>query len=462
MSSVILVPFNGPGTGVADLSWGQREIWSAMRAQESSLAGGSVAPMPDGKGLDYAASLLSYLMGRYPSFRTRLRFEPDGTIRQVLSDRGEVPMHIVDAPDDADPARFAEAVRVEYVDRIFDYADEWPIRMAVVRQHGQPTHLVAVHCHLALDGGGFQAIATSLLSYDETANVSVDDADPAQEPLDQVRWQQGPAGLRHHAMVERHWRKLLARVASNRFGHTDDERQPRHWRVTGRSAAAHVAMRAIAARVGQADTSPVLMAAIAVALAQVTGISPTVLKVIVNNRFRPGLAMTASPVAQSALCAIDVAGATFDETVDRAWRSLMSAYLNAYYDPDRMADAIAEIGRERGMPMDLDCYFNDRRDQSSRELTGSVPTEDELRSAARLGPLTWGPHSDAPSPRFYVHVIDVPDAIELLVFADTRYVPPADLGAFFGRFEEVLVESAFDPTVRTGVPAAEPAQAGRP
>ena len=56
MSSVILVPFHGPGTGVGDLSWGQREIWSAMQAQESSLAGGSVAPMPDGKGLDYAAA----------------------------------------------------------------------------------------------------------------------------------------------------------------------------------------------------------------------------------------------------------------------------------------------------------------------------------------------------------------------------------------------------------------------
>jgi condensation domain-containing protein len=452
MSSVISVPFHGAGAGVADLSWGQQEIWSAMRAQESSLAGGSVAVFPEGKGLDYAVSLLAYLMGRYPSFRTRLRFEPDGTVRQVLSDHGVARLHIVDAPDDADPAQFAEGVRKEYVDRIFDYVNEWPIRMAVIRHRGEPTHIVAVHCHLALDGGGFQAMAASVLGYDETTGAPADDDESTQDPLDQVRWQQGPAGQRHQAMVARHWRKLLSRIPTNRFGHTDDERQPRYWRVTGSSPAACQAARAIAWRAKQPDTSPVLMAAVAVALAQVTGISPAVLKVMVNNRFRPGLARTASPVAQSALCAIDVGGLTFHRAVDGARGSLMGAYFNAYYDPAGIAEVIAEIGRERGEPMDLDCYFNDRRDKSSREFCGPAPTVAQLRAAPRMGPLTWGPHSDAPSPRFYVHVIDVPDTVELLVFADTRYLPPGDLVAFFDRFEEVLVETAFDPTTGTGIP----------
>src|SRR6266568_6410424 len=371
MSSEILVPFHGPGAGVAELSWGQREIWTAMRAQESSLSGGSMAPLPEGKGLDYAASLLSYLMGRYPSFRTRLRFEPDGTVRQVLSDQGEIPLHVVDAPDDADPARVAETVRERYVATVFDYEHEWPIRMAVIRHHGAATHLVAVHCHLAMDGGGFQAVAADLGSFDDY-QVRTDD-EPVQNPIDQVRWQQGPAGRRHRAMVVRHWRKLLARVSTNRFAHTDDERRPRYWRVTGNSPAAHLAMRAIAGQVGRPDTSPILMTAAAVALARVTGISPSVLKVLVSNRFRPGMATTASPIAQSGLCAIDVGGDTFAEVVDRTSRSLMSAYLNAYYDPTEMDEVIAELGRERGAPIDLDCFFNDRRDQAGREYAGTPP-----------------------------------------------------------------------------------------
>jgi hypothetical protein len=222
-------------------------------------------------------------------------------------------------------------------------------------------------------------------------------------------------------------------------------------------------MRAIAHRLGQADTSPVLMAAVAVALAQVTGVDPTVLRVIVNNRFRPGLADTVSPIAQSAPCAIEVAGRTFDEAVEKAWRSLMSAYLNAYYDPHRMADLIAEIGRERGAEIDLDCFFNDRRDQDRREYAGPAPTPAELNAALGRTTLDWGPHSDAPFTRFYVHVLDTPDTIELMTFADTRYLPPGDMAAFLARFEEILVEAAFNPTAPTGIPTGDPAPAvGRP
>lgn len=463
MSAVILVPFHGTGAGEADLSWGQREIWAAMCAQESSLSGGSADPLPEGRTVDYAVSLLSFIMGRYPSYRTRLRFASNGTVRQVLSDHGEIPLHVVDVPDDVEPAAAAETLRSDWVRQKFDYENEWPIRMGVIRHRGVLTHSVAVHCHLAMDGGGIQNVLEDLVAYHGSGGAAADgDTGPApdqQESLDQVRWQQSPAGERHHAMVVRHWRKLLSHVSSDRFVPTDDERAPRYWRVAGRSAAARVATHAISNRVGRGDTSPVLMAATAVALARVTGVNPTVLQVVVNNRFRPGLAATAGPVAQSGLCAIDVAGVTFDGAVDRAWRSLMSAYLNAYYDPDRMAAAIDELGRERGAPIDLDCFFNDHRGPSEREYTGGPPPQAALDAAARMT-TTWGPHSELPVPRFYVHVFDAPDAIELLVHADTRYVPPDDLSAFLNRFEEVLVDSAFDSTVLTGVSTAE-AVAGR-
>jgi hypothetical protein len=406
--------------------------------------------MGEGQGIDYAVALLGHLMSRFPSFRTRLRFAADGSVVQVLADQGEARLQIVDAPDDADPEQVAWAVRDEYVTTVFDYVNEWPIRMAVVRHRGVPTHLVAVHCHLALDAGGFRTVAADLARFPD---VDTADQEPAHDPLEQVRWQQGAAGQRQHATVARHWRRLLNKVATERFGHTDDERQPRHWRVTGNLPAAHVAMRAIAHRLGQPDTSPVLMAAVAMALSQVTGVDPTVLQVIVNNRFRADLATTASPVAQSALCAINVADRTFDEVVDRAWRSLMSAYLNAYYDPAGMADAVAEVGRERGVEIDLDCFFNDRRDEARREYTGPAPTRAELLAAQGKTTFNWGPHSDAPFTRFYVHIVDAPDTVELMTFADTRYLPPDHLSAFLARFEEILVDAAFDPAASTGVPA---------
>jgi hypothetical protein len=454
MSSVILVPFRGQGAGVADLTWGQSEIWAAMRAQESSLAGGSVAPMVGGQDIDYAVSLLSHLMGRYPSFRTRLRFAPDGTVAQILADQGKAPLHIIDAPDNEDPEQFAQTVRNDYVHTVFDYANEWPIRMAVIRHRGLPAYLVAVHCHLAMDGGGFQAVAEDLARFEAGESMADQDDAATQDPLAQVGWQQSPAGRRQHNTVARHWRRLLNKVPTNRFAHTDDERRPRHWRVTADMPAAHVAMRAIAHRTGQADTSPVLMAAVAVALSQITGVDPTVLRVMVSNRFRPGLTNTVSPIAQSALCTIETTNRTFDEAVEKAWRSLMSAYLNAYYDPRQMAELIAEIGRERGAEIDLDCFFNDRRDSDRREYTGQAPTRAELDAAQGRTTLEWGPHSDAPFTRFYVHVLDTPNTIELMMFADTRYLPPDDMAALLARFEEILVTAAVNPATPTDTPTA--------
>jgi hypothetical protein len=455
MSSVILVPFRGPGAGVSDLSWGQQEIWTAMQAQESSLAGGSVAPMADGQDIDYAVSLLGYLMSRYPSFRTRLRFAANGKVEQVLSDHGEAQLHIVDAADAEDPEKIAWTVRDGYVKTVFDYVNEWPIRMAVIRHRGLPAYLVAVHCHLALDAGGFRTVAMALAKFPDVDLADEDSV--AHDALEQVRWQQSEAGQRQHASVARHWRRLLSKVATDRFGPPVDEQSPRHWRVTSDSPAAHVAMRAIAERLGQPDTSPILIAAVAMALAQVTGKDPSVMQVIVNNRFRADLATTVSPVAQSALCAINVEGRTFDGVVERAWRSLMSAYLNAYYDPHKMDELITEMGRERGAEIDLDCFFNDRRDQPRREYTGPPPVEAELAAAQGKTTVNWGPHSDAPAPRFYIHVLDTPNTIELITFADTRYLSPGDIAKFLSQFETLLVEAAFSSTAPTLAPAT-----GRP
>jgi hypothetical protein len=43
----IIVPFSGEGSGVEELSWGQQEIWSAMRAQHSWLPIGAAQPLPE-------------------------------------------------------------------------------------------------------------------------------------------------------------------------------------------------------------------------------------------------------------------------------------------------------------------------------------------------------------------------------------------------------------------------------
>jgi non-ribosomal peptide synthetase component F len=113
------------------------------------------------------------------------------------------------------------------------------------------------------------------------------------------------------------------------------------------SPATWAALRTLAAR-HQVSTSTVLLAGYAVALAKATGRNPSVVQVLVGNRFRPGLTESVSTLSQAGLCVIDVAGIGFGEVIKRAWQASTNAYKHAYYDSIRRDELIESLGRERG------------------------------------------------------------------------------------------------------------------
>ena len=446
VTSTVMVPFHGTGAGVADLSWGQAEIWSAMVAQQSSLHLGGLAPLPVPKRLDEIVAGLGWMFSRHQSLRTRLRFQPGGGVLQVVADRGEAPLQVVDVGGESDPGRIAADVEAEFRRTDFDYEREWPVRLAVLRQRGVATQLVAVYCHIALDLAGMVALFRNglfaLLFTDTGAEVP--DV-TALDPLAQVAWQQGPAGQRHNKAVQRYWRRQLATVPASRFGVATDEQRPRHWQVTLRSPAVYLALASIAARTST-DSSMILLAAAATALVQTTGCDPAVFQIAVNNRFRPGLADSVSAVAQSALCVIDVAGAGFGDVLERTARNAMKAYLNAYFDRAEMEAMIEALGNERGEKIELTCFFNDRRDPDDRQPDRAPATPEQLAAARTETEISWGPHSDKPFEPLFVHVnATASDSVEILLQADTRCFPPDHIRAFLRHFEDVLVTAAFDP-----------------
>jgi len=134
----------------------------------------------------------------------------------------------------------------------------------------------------------------------------------------------------------------------------------------------------------------------------------------------------------------------------------MSAYLNAYYDPHKMDELIAEMGRERGAEIDLDCFFNDRRDQPPARVHRPAPIEAELTAAQgknhlELGPTLGraGPALLHPRPGHARH--NRADHLR-----DTRYLSPGDIAKFLIQFETLLVEAAFSATAPTLAPATGP------
>jgi len=427
------VAFEGEGSGTAELSWGQRDIWLTMQRQTSWLPMGGWKRLPAGTTVADVAEELRYLLGRFQTMRTRLRFDADGRPVQVVADHGVILLDVVEGGD-GDLDQLAEAVKDRYQDTDYDYATEWPVRMGVIRHAGVLTHMVVIMCHLVADGLGALVMLREVEARPGTP-VS------GMQPLEQARWQASPAGVRQHGAALRYWEKVLRSVPPRRFPGSTDKRQPRHWRGDFTSPALLLATHALTDRTG-ADPSHVLLTVFALAMARVTGISPVVTRPMVSNRFRPGLSDVVCMVAQYGLCALDVAGISFDEALDRVRSATMTAYKYAYYDPADMAALIARICAERGPGFDLGAYFNDRRTGTRQGFTGPVPTGEQITEALQHNVFRWTIAQDDPFERLIVHIDDVPGAIHLVVFMDTHVVSPADGEALLRCMEEVAARAA--------------------
>ncbi|MFI0896599.1 condensation domain-containing protein [Streptomyces sp. NPDC020983] len=442
----VAVAFEGLPAGVEELTWGQASLWEAMTRHGSWMPLGGVKRLEAGVLVRDVAEELRYLVTRYPSMRTRLRRGPGPAPRQELFGSGTVFLEIHDAGDGEDPDGTAAAVEAHYRHAPFDFAADWPVRMAVVRRNGELTHMVVVMCHLVTDGAGARVMLR------EVAARTATPPDGMQQ-LEQARWQRSAAGRRQDDRALRYHEKLLAAVTPHRIPGPADPRSPRYWSAELRSRALRPAAAALAERTG-ATASTVLLALHAAVLARVTGANPVPVRPLVGNRFRPGLADVVCMLTQPGLCVLDVADTTVGEAVARTQRAVTGAYKYGYYDPRRLADLIDRVSRERGPDFSVSCVVNDRRDPSAAGAAAAPPTGEEMRAARESSTFGWTGRTDRPSERMFLTVEDAPEGIVLGFGADTHHFPPALFEPLLRGIEDLAVEAALDPTAPTGAAGA--------
>jgi hypothetical protein len=439
----VIVRFEGDGSGIEELSWGQREIWSIIRYTGDPLPLGGVRALPPGQTAADVAAGLSFIMSRHQSLRTTLRLGPDGQARQVVHASGEITLEVVEAGD-RDPGEVAAAVAAGYKARAFDYENDWPLRMAVITHRGAATHVAEMICHIALDASGLAVLDDDFDHRGERAGPVT-----AMQPMEQARRQRGPGARRAHEASMRYVEHVAASVPDRQFTESADPRRPRYWQLTCESSAGYRAMRMLAARLGL-STSPVLLAAFAVAFTSVSACAErAAFHLVVNNRFRPGLAASVSPVMGTCPCVIEVAGMPFGDVARQAWRAALGAYKHAYYDPAACGEVWQRIAAQRGSEPDWSVVFNDRR-VLSRELADAIPGDDgdppgglpPLRDELGRTALTWGERNDLPQDKVALSICDRPGTLCCELRADTRFVSPADMAGLLRRIEAVLVDAA--------------------
>jgi hypothetical protein len=430
----ITVQFDGDGDGTSELAWGQRENYAAIVRQNTWIPLGGVRPLPCGTTIEDITGELRYIMSRYQPMRTRLRFEPSGHVTQVVSRSGEITLDIFDAGD-ADPEQVATEVSDRYRAIDMDFANDWPVRMAAIRQRGVLTHAVLLMTHFVTDFAGAVVMMTEV-AMRERAPIT------GMQPLEQAAWQRSPSGRRQNDAALRHWEAILRTIDPCRFAYPEDKREPRYWVGEFTSPSMSSALGALGDRTG-AEPSAVALTVFALAMARTTGINPVVVRPMVSNRFRHGLAGVVSTVAQAGLCVLDVKDAPFDDAVRRVARAAMTAYKYAYFDPDDMATLRARIAEERGCDLDIGCFFNDRRGAGGPSASEPVPTPERIREALPHTGFRWIASQDSPaSEPLFVHIEDTPGPIRIMIQLDTHCMAPDDGEALLRAMEAVAVSAA--------------------
>lgn len=449
----ILVPFEGAGSGVEDLTWGQIGLWQSTLDDGRSRTTGGSAPLPRGTTVDSLVEMLGYLVGRHQALRTRLVFDSDGNARQSCSTSGEVPLEIYDA-DGRDPAELAAEIEERYESTNFDYEHEWPVRMAGIRVGDEIVHMVATYHHIVIDADGMKALLADVFASERKLGPPT-----GISPLEQARQQRTPAARRQSDAAMRHLERVFRTMSISRFGDPRKDGGPDCRQLRYRSPATLLAVRATSAALG-ANTSAILLATFAVGLARFTGRrrlsrpvepSPVFAWLLVNNRFRTGFADSVSALVQMSPFLIDVTDTTLADTVTRAQGGAMSAYKNAYYDPYQQDETIARLVAERGGSIDRSCYYNDRR-LAERDFTDEpIAGSSDITAALSRSELTWPNEPAMPQQKMYCHVDDTPTAIDFTISSDLRYFTEDEMVAVARGIEAVAVEMALDPTAPTGV-----------
>lgn len=440
--TIVEVPFSGHRSGTAPATWGQtywRQQFEAVGADDYGFNVVVQGTTDEGIEVDHAIGFMIDLMRRHDALRTTHRLDAEGRFEQVLHGEGVMPVIIESAHDEADSADRLERLTDELYHRRFDIVHELPMRVALVLLDGRVRHMVVIVSHLSIDGTGIRLLANEIIAVAGAGDIPEriaavqGRADDLQQPLDEAAEQHDERGRRHDERVRARILDELRQAPAPMFPKPADDAQPRYrYRKAVLRSARVLAAAEHLSQHYRVTPSTIILAAAAMAFAQATDRDDCGMRLLVNNRFRPERALAISPLAQDTPYQLDGvgAGAEFAEVLPRAWRRMMAAFKNAYYDPVAFAADLAETGLE----YDDSCRYNDHLPLG--------PGAWEYRYDIPVGELGWFdyPVREADDRAICLDVHDAAVAIDLSLLTDLNRVPAELAEGILRTLERILVD----------------------
>lgn len=443
-----VVRFAGARGGEAHLSWGQRSIWRSIRwlADDDPYFNVPWTLPIDGEySLEWVTDALRTLIERHEALRTTCIETADEPVQRVAV-TGSIVVEVHDAGEE-DPATYAEQTAANLAATAFRYAEELPLRCAVICAGERPRRLALALSHLSID-----AWSLGLLR-DEWARLLRGETLPEvpRQPVDRARFEREGDGQRRGEESLAYWQRTLRAVPRSLFDFPSvTPEEPRFVRVGIESPALAVAADRVATA-GGVSTATVLTVAVAAVLSAYTGHPECVMQLIVANRHDERYRAMVGPTAQDGLLALSFdRDSSLTNAVKRGHMQAMAAYRYGHYDPVRLALRRQEAARERGVSFDLSAFFNDIRP------SGDWPRLPKVSGATALEALTQatttrfvGAWSSVDAKAFFA-TGDAPHTGQLYLLADTAYVPRQRAYDLLRAVESLLVRAATDGDLSIG------------
>jgi hypothetical protein len=456
------VPFTGLDADAGPLTWGQSGIWRDIQESGIGLCLSVVRALPEGTTVEDRAAHVASLVSRLQALRVRLGTDGAGNPCQAAPSSGHADLEVFHIPDDTDDdtaLKYAEHVMRLRRDSPFDPYRDPLFRVSLVSRGGVLLYEACTCSHLIVDGVTFARLFRSLSPARARGGPEVAGPRPAGI-LDLARRERTTRLRRITDRSMRYWEKQLRSAPALTFGpptHPEGREGHRYWHGRFNSPAVYLAMLAIADRTGT-DTSAVLHAIIATAVARATGVNPLTTKINVSNRFRRELSEIFAPVSQNSVITIDAADATLDEVVARTRTALLAAGMFGYYDPRMLDELAVRVGAERGQPVRISCLINDARvarlAPADPEAARAPVTMEQIKDKLPESFLVWDGTLDSFHDQLWISVLDYPETVWLQVIIDMTCFTEAEAEAALRAVEEVAVEAAFDPGAPTRVSPA--------